>query len=68
MTLKEYLETKKLPFRTFSLKVGIDHAQLHRYANGKHIPSLPNIDKIFKATNGSVAFEDWLDTYKEERG
>lgn len=52
---------KKLSFRALGRKVDIDAAQLNRYANGLHLPSLENALKIKNGTQKRVRLEDWFD-------
>ena len=60
MTLKEYLQKYGISFRAFSKIVDIDQAQLNRYANGIHKPSLETAYKIYKATKKKVNLKDWF--------
>lgn len=60
MPFKEYIKKSGMTFRAFSMIVGIDQAQLNRYANGIKTPSLENAYKIYLATKKQVKLEDWF--------
>lgn len=60
MGLKEYLVKNHITYRAFSKTVGIDAAQLARYANGQQLPNLKNAYKIFKGTKKVVNLQSWF--------
>lgn len=60
MTLKDYLTKNYITYRSFAEKVGIDAAQLARYANGSQLPNLKNAYKIFMATKKVVDLRSWF--------
>jgi len=60
MKLKTYLQKNYITYRAFSKTVGIDSAQLARYANGSQLPNLRTAYKIYKATKKAVDMVDWF--------
>lgn len=60
MTFKKYLIKNHITYKAFSYKVGIDAAQLNRYANGQQLPSLKSAYKIYKATKKAVDLQSWF--------
>lgn len=60
MSLKEYLIKNHITYRAFAERVGIDAAQLARYANGQQLPNLRNAHKIFIATKKVVNLQSWF--------
>lgn len=60
MRLEAYLAGNKITFRQFATALGVDVAQVHRWATGKRTPSLVNAAKIEAATEGKVRKEDLL--------
>jgi transcriptional regulator with XRE-family HTH domain len=58
MKLKDYLFVHNLSYGEFAKITGILKSSLWNYVQKKQKPSLQNAQKIFKATHGTVTFDD----------
>lgn len=67
MKLEEYLSSNNLTQLKFSASAGISNVHLGRLIKGRHLPSIPMIKKIEKATNGKVTINDFLREKVDER-
>lgn len=65
MTLRQYLDKRKMSFRKFSALVDIDAAQLNRYVNTINRPSIETAYKIYLATGRKVNLKDWFEEDKK---
>jgi len=66
MRLKEYLSRNNLTQLKFSASAGLSNVHLGRLIKGRHLPSIPTIKKIEKATNGEVTINDFLKDKTDE--
>lgn len=60
MTLREYLEQKKLTPEAFSGQIGVSRITVGRYLDGSRRPSWKVLPKIIEATNGQVTANSFL--------
>ena len=60
MTLASYLSTHRMSYREFGRRIGVDAAQVHRWASGKRTPSLAQALRIRAETGGTVGVEDFV--------
>ena len=59
MKLKKYIKTKKIKQCVFAKKMNTSTANISRWANSKHIPSVCFIKKIQEITGGQVGPADF---------
>lgn len=65
MTLNKYLRKQQITSEQFARKVRVSVSSVNKWRMlGYRIPRAKWIDKIHKATNGSVRLKDW---YNETR-
>ncbi len=60
MTLKEFLSSRQIDQKAFAASVGFTQQSVSHWASGAAIPRRGAMAKIFKATNGAVAANDFL--------
>ena len=60
MKLGAYLEQTKQSYRDFANKIDGSAPQLCRWINGQRLPTLHQIVRIQRATDGHVTALDWL--------
>lgn len=61
MNLKEYLKQNKMSQADLSSITGIAQPLISLYVNYKMYPSIGHLQKIIKATNGTVNISDFVD-------
>lgn len=60
MTLADWLKQQGMSQRAFAKLIRSDQSHISDLVRGKMHPRAENIERIYKATNGSVRFEDWV--------
>jgi len=64
MTLKEYLELKKITHQNFAELIGCSRVAVTLFVNGKTRPSAKLCAEIHKATDGDVTANDHQQSYE----
>ncbi len=71
MLLKEYKETNNLTLQELATQFGVTgqnpRQTIRRWVEGLRIPRVHFMDRIEKATNGKVKFEDLVNGYKKKQ-
>lgn len=60
MKLKDYLRAKKIPYKVFAYKMGVELVTVYRWISGDRIPPLHTAIAIEDATDGQVTCRDWI--------
>jgi len=64
MILADYLAKERVTLAAFAARVGRKVSTIHSWAVGSRRPPLPAVQEIEKATDGAVAFEDWVSSQR----
>jgi transcriptional regulator with XRE-family HTH domain len=59
MTILQFMKKYKLTYRQFGDGIGMDQAQVHRYASGKAMPNRKSMLAIVQFTRGQVLPNDF---------
>ena len=65
MKLKEYIKTNKIKQYKFAEMINASPANLSRWVNEKHIPSVLYMMKILKETGGQVSPADFYNIERQ---
>ena len=66
MNLAQYLKSKRLSPGEFAKRAGVaSRATIHLYLKHERMPEAPIMEKIERATNGEVTYEDMAKSYCE---
>ena len=60
MKLSTYLSTRGITCRQFAPLIEASASQVSRWATGKRTPSLANVSRIKRATDGLVTADDFM--------
>ncbi len=60
MTLKEYIDNVGVSQAALARKIGVEQASISRWVNGKQYPDWSLIPEIYKATEGRVTANDFV--------
>lgn len=61
MKLRDYMVREKLTYQAVADAVGVNVAQIHRWANGTTMPPIRQTARLAKVTNGEVTANDFMD-------
>lgn len=60
MKLNDYLDSQKIAVDDFASSAGLAAVTIYKYIAGKRKPSLEALEKIYKASGGAVAANDFF--------
>lgn len=60
MNLRPYLDENKISPAEFAKTIKVEPASVHRYLTGERIPRLEILERIVRATNGTVQANDFF--------
>lgn len=60
MKLAAWLEAKSMTQQEFADRAGIERSYINKLLNGKCRPGVASIERMRKATDDAVRFDDWV--------
>lgn len=65
MTLKEFLNSKKISIEDFAQEMGLSYAAVRQYVNAGRVPTPKIMRKIINITGGAVQPNDFYEQPKQ---
>ena len=59
MTLDKYMTVNNVADAKFATLIGVSRQMVRQWRNGKCVPNVANVQKIYHATSGLVTLHDW---------